>query len=78
MKSNQAQAWSQKKSFNCTIRSKRIRNEWSVEVMKNRFRLSLGHWPLEGLIFFMLYPLAVKLVKYSIGDQVLSLCHWCA
>ena len=63
-KKNQARHFQFRGQWNREIRRQRIRNEWSVGLVSNRFRLFLGRWPFEDTIFPTVYTVAVHLVNF--------------
>lgn len=65
-KKYQATGFSLRSTMNRYIRQQRIRNEWAVGLISNRFRLFLGRWPLEDNYFHILYEVAALLVNWRI------------
>lgn len=53
-------------SYNKDIRRQRIRNEWSIGLVKNRFRIFLGRWPFEDTWFPIIFTVASHLVNLRI------------
>ena len=52
--------------MNRDIRMQRIRNEWSIGLLSNRFRLFLGRWSLLPELFPIMYRTAALLVNLRI------------
>lgn len=70
MKRNQCRSFHHRSDMNRDIRKQRIRNEWSVGLITNRFRLFLGRWSLESELFKVMFNVAGMLVNHRIrkGD----------
>lgn len=66
LKRNQSRHFGLRSQMNRDIRRQRIRNEWSVGLVSNRFRIFLGRWPFEDCLFPTVYTVAAMLVNYRI------------
>ena len=68
-KRNQGRDFTFRREFNRDIRSQRIRNEWSIGLVSNRFRQFLGRWSLDESLFIQTYTVACHLVNFRIRSS---------
>jgi len=63
-------------AWNTDIRRSRIRNEWGIGDVKNRFRLFLGRWSYEPELFAPTFELCCMLCNWrwkQSGDRIVPL-----